>query len=174
MKILRTSLWVLLAWAVPAATIAAAGPYPKSAKDVMAKYLALDADAAGIAAASWPELQAYTTWKQFPNYDTFTVIDGYSIGKVVQGHTRAQVTVIYQTLGQLSDKFVPDVKAETVVFHLNFVDKQWKVDEPQLGPHVKFDVMKRRLEAAAAANPSTQKTNAALIAQIEQARSGAH
>ena len=98
------------------------------------------------------------------------MIDRYEITKTIEGHTRAQVRVTYYPLGQLSDKFTVDTKPENVVFYLNKVHDQWKVDSPPLLPHVSFEVMQKRLNANSAANPKEKKANDALIAQIEAAR----
>jgi len=140
--------------------------YPSTPRAVLEKFLQLDADAAGISSETWPEIARYSTWPGWPAWENFVVIDHYTIGKVMQGSTRAQINVAYQTLGQLSDKFVEDVKTENVAYHLNKVQGQWRVDGPQLPPHVSFDVMKRRLAAA----PNAKASNDALIQQIETAR----
>jgi len=140
--------------------------YPKTPNDVMEKYLALDADAAGLSATTFPELGRYTTWPSAPAWDNFVVIDHYQVGRVLVGTTRAQAMVIYQPLGKMTDTFTPDVQPETVMYHLNKVNGGWKVDNPQLVPHVAWDVMKRRLEAAGAKDPKAKKVNDDLIARI--------
>ena len=158
---------------VLAATVQAAnGVYPSTPRALVEKYLQLDAEAAGLSPETWPELGQYTTFPQSPKWETFVVIDRYEITKVLEGHTRAQVRVTYQALGQLSDKFVKDSKAENVVFYLNKVQDEWKVDSPPLMPHVSFEVMKKRLGTNSAANPKEKTTNDALIRQIEEARRG--
>jgi len=144
--------------------------YPSQPTAVVEQYARLDAEAAGLAPETWPELGQYTTFPQAPKWDTFVVIDRYEIGKAMEGHSRAQVRVTYHPLGQLSDKFIPDTKPELVVFYLNKVQGQWKVDSPALMPHVSFEVMKKRLNTNSAANPKEKKTNDALVQQIEQAR----
>lgn len=168
----RTATYVALA-----ASLILAGPlpaasngYPPTPKGVMEKYLRLDAEAAGLSASTWPELGQYTTWPQALAWDTFVVIDRYQIGKVIQGHTRAQVRVTYQPLGQLSDQFVPGTQPEAVVFYLNKVNGRWKVDGPALMPHVAFEVMKRRLEAKSTSDPKVKKANDDLLRKIVVAR----
>jgi hypothetical protein len=148
----------------------AASEYPASPKALMERYLQLDADAAGLSAATWPELGQYTAFPQAPKWDTFVIIDRYEIGKILEGHTRAQVRVTYSPVGQLSDKFTADSKPETVIFYLNKVQDQWKVDSPALMPHVSYVVMKKRLDQASAANPKSKKANDELLAQITAAR----
>ncbi len=167
----RRSIWALALLTLMGITSSslAAGSYPSTAQGVLERFLALDADAAGLAAQTWPELARYTTWGSAPAWDRFVVIDHYSLGKIMQGSTRAQATVTYQPLGKLSDTFVPDLTPETVVFHLNRVKGEWRVDNP-LPPHVSFAVMQKRLTAASAADPKIKKTNDALILQIEAAR----
>jgi|ERR1035437_6230827 hypothetical protein len=149
--------------AVPAA-------YPSKPKAVVERYLQLDADAAGLAAETWPELGQYTNFPQAPAWESFVVIERYEIGKVLEAHTRAQVRVTYYPLGKLSDKFVPDIQPENIVFFLNKIKEQWKVDSPPLVPHVSYAVMQKRLNANSAANPKEKKTNDALLQQIEAVR----
>jgi hypothetical protein len=168
----KLSCWGLLAGFLIGAAPAGAstGSYPSSPKELVENYLKLDADAAGLAPETWPELGQYTDFPQAPKWEAFVVIDRYEITKIMEGHTRAQVRVTYHPLGQLSDKFTTGTAPENVVFYLNKVKDQWKVDSPPLMPHVSFEVMKRRLNANSAANPKEKKVNDALIAQIEAAR----
>ncbi len=168
----RLPCFVILAGFVLVATRwgIAASDYPSTPQALMERYLQLDAEAAGLSAATWPELGQYTTFPQAPKWDTFVIIDHYEIGKILEGHTRAQVRVTYTPIGQLSDKFTADPKPEMVVFYLNKVQDQWKVDSPPLMPHVSFEVMKKRLNQASAANPKGKKANDALLAQIIAAR----
>jgi hypothetical protein len=168
----RLMCWIVLTGLAltPTRVGADSRDYPSTPKAVIERYLQLDAEAAGLSAATWPELGQYTTFPQAPKWDTFVVIDHFEIVKILEGHTRAQVRVTYSPLGQLSDKFTADTKPEMVVFFLNKVRDQWKVDGPPLMPHVSFEVMKKRLIAGSTANPKEKKTNEALIAQISAAR----
>jgi hypothetical protein len=131
----------------------------------------LDAEAAGLSPSTWPELGQYTNFPQAPKWESFVVIDRYEIGNVLEGHTRAQVRATYHPLGQLSDKFIPGTAPEPVVFYLNKVQGQWKVDSPPIMPHVSFEVMKKRLSTSSAANPKEKKANDVLLQQIENVRS---
>jgi len=153
-----------------AALWAATGGYPSTPKALVEIYARLDSEAAGLSEATWPELGQYTTFPKAPKWETFVVIDRYEIGRVMEGHTRAQVRVTYYPLGKLSDKFATDTRPENVVFYLNKVADQWKVDSPPLVPHVSFEVMKRRLSASSAAGPKEKAAHDALIRQIEAAR----
>ena len=155
--------------ALPAEGIAQGG-YPSSPKALVEQYTRLDAQAAGLSAETWPELGQYTTFPVAPKWDSFVVIERYEIGKVLEGHTRAQVRTTYYPLGKLSDKFIPGTQPETVVFFLNKVKDEWKVDSPALIPHVSYDVMKKRLNANSAANPKEKMANDALLQQIEAVR----
>jgi hypothetical protein len=153
------------------ASVATADNYPATPKALVETYMRLDAEAAGLSPATWPELGQYTNFPQAPKWETFVVIDHYDIDRVMEGHTRAQVRVTYHPLGRLSDKFVPGTAPEPVIFYLNKVQDQWKVDSPPIMPHVSFEVMKKRLNTNSAANPKEKKANDALIQQIEYARS---
>ena len=149
---------------------AASGNYPVSPKELIERYLKLDADAAGLAPETWPELGQYTSFPQAPKWEAFVVIDRYEITKIMEGHTRAQVRVTYRPLGRLSDKFTPGTAPEPTTFYLSKVQDQWKVDSPPIMPHVSFEVMQKRLNAKSATNPKEKKANDALIQQIESVR----
>lgn len=148
---------------------AAADNYPSTPKTLVETYMRLDAEAAGLSPSTWPELGQYTNFPQAPKWESFVVIDRYEIGNALEGHTRAQVRATYHPLGQFSDKFTPGTSPEPVIFYLNKVQGQWKVDTPMM-PHVSFAVMKKRLDARSAANPKEKKANDALIQQIENVR----
>ena len=140
--------------------------HQESPQTVIEKFLQLDSHAAGLSTETWADFAQYTTYSEAPTWDTFIVIDHYELGPVTVGSTRAQAQVIYYPLGKLSETFTPDTHTETVTYHLNQVGDQWKVDSTQLIPHIAWDVMKRRLEAASATDPKVKATNDALIAQI--------
>jgi len=151
--------------------LAIADNYPSTPKALVEMYLRLDAEAAGLSPTTWPELGQYTNFPQAPKWEAFVVIDHYDIDRVMEGHTRAQVRVTYHPLGRFSDKFVPGTNPEAVIFYLNKVQDQWKVDSPPIMPHVSFEVMKKRLETNSATSPKDKKANDALIQQIENVRS---
>jgi len=150
--------------------LVASESYPSTPKALVETYLRLDADAAGLSPATWPEIGQYTNFPQAPKWPAFVVIDRYDIGNVLEGHTRAQARVTYHTIGRLADQFTPNAKLENVVFYLTKVQDQWKVDSPPIMPHVSYEVMKKRLNTSSAANPKTKKANDALLQQIESAR----
>ena len=160
-----------MAWMCAGASApVAASDYPSTPKALVETYLRLDAEAAGLSPSTWPELGQYTNFPQAPKWESFVVIDRYEIGNVLEGHTRAQVRVTYHPLGQFSDKFTPGTASESVIFYLNKVRDQWRVDTPIM-PHVSFVVMKKRLDARSSANPKEKKANDAFIQQIESVRS---
>ena len=149
----------------------AADSYPSTPRALVETYMRLDAEAAGLSPATWPEIGQYTNFPQAPKWETFVVIDRYDIDRVMEGHTRAQVRVTYHPLGRFSDKFTPGTAPEPVVFYLNKVQGLWKVDSPPVMPHVAFEVMRKRLAANSAANPKEKKANDNLLQQIEAVRS---
>jgi|GEM_PF-1832948 len=140
--------------------------YPDQPKEVLNAFLQADAQAAGLSTSTWPEVALYTTWKKAPSWDKFVVISGYEVGDVRTASTRAQIPVTYHKLGSMSATFVPGPGVEQVTFYLNKVDGQWKVDLPELAPHVTADVIRRRLNAASTTDPKTKAANDALISQI--------
>ncbi len=144
--------------------------YPKAPKAVLERFLQLDSSAAGLSPSTYTELVRYTTWGQAPAWDGFVVIDRYEVGKISVGTTRALAMVTYHVLGKLASAFTADTKTEVVSFHINKIDNAWKVDSPQIPPHVSWDVMKKRLEAASVSDPKVKATNDSLIAQIAAAK----
>lgn len=172
----RSLLTDVKVWAVillfSMAGMAQAKEKPLSARGVLEKYLALDADAAGLSQQSWPEFSRYTTWVTAPSWDGFTIISRYEVGRLMEGHTRAQATVTYYPIGKMTTTFAAQSKPESVLYHLNKVGNDWKVDSPQLPPHVDYNVMKRRLEKRSTDDPKAKPANDQLIAQIEAARQG--
>jgi hypothetical protein len=164
--VLKATLLVsLVGWGAFGGCASRASTSAGSPQAVIEKFLQLDSDAAGLSPSTWPEFSQYTTYTEPPKWDTFMVIDHYTLGPVTVGSERAQAQVTYYPIGKLTDHFVADTQPETVSYHLNQVDHQWKVDT-QLIPHVAWDVMKRRLEAASLTNPKAKPTNDALISQI--------
>ena len=140
--------------------------YPKQARGVLAAFLQADSQAVALSEKTWPTLAAYTTWTAMPPWDALVIIDGYDVGETREGSTRAQVDVTYHTRGRLGKTYVADARRENVVFHLNKIDDQWKVDLPQLPPHVSWETMQKRLAQGSVENPQVKASNDALIAQI--------
>ncbi len=170
MKRLASAIFFIGFWA-GTGLWAAEAPYPATPRAVVEEYLRLDAEAAGLSPATWPELGRYTNFPQAPNWESFVVIDRYEIEKVLAAHTRAQVRVTYYPRGQLSDHFTADPAPEHVIFYLIFTQGKWVVDSPPGMPHVAFLVLKKRLNASSAASPKLKKANEVLLQQIESTHS---
>lgn len=107
----------------------------------------LEADGAGQALSSGTAMKkvlVYTIWEDAPGWDTFVLVTSYKIGDSVTQDSKAQVSVTYQVLGELHalDQSIADWKlvkkpvVEKVSFHLERVNGQWKITEPQLAPHL--------------------------------------
>jgi len=124
---------------------------------VIERYLQLDADAARLSESNWPAMQPLVTWPKPLAWDKIVVIESYKIDKIAVGSTRAQASVSYEVLGELSNTFTAGHKHEAAVYHLNLIGNDWKVDGPALKPHVSYEVMKTRL----AGNPLLQQIEAA-------------
>ena len=149
--------------------------YPKDPKGVLSAFLEADSQAAALSPQTWPDLARYTTWHDAPKWDKFTIVDRIEIGDIRTGSTRAQITVTYHDLGVMSaSSFASHPAPEDVVFYINQVNGQWKVDLPQIMPHVSWPVFQKRLNDASATDPKMKAANDALINQIAAAAQQPH
>jgi len=143
------------------AILSAPSVFAASARDqvtaVMNRYLQLDGNADRVSDKNWADVKPVVTWLTPVSWNTVIVITDYRLTRVNVGSTRAQAIVVYTNIGELSDRFTPEKRIETVTYHLNKVGKDWKVDGPVLKPHVLYSVMEQRL----AGNPLLEQLKAA-------------
>ncbi len=140
---------------------------------VVEKYCSLDAQGANFSASN-PNAKAI--FKLLINedeagYDQSVIIKSYKIGKSKVGDKKAEVEVIYSSLGTIgsesSAEKAPHV--ETVTFHLTLVDNSWKIDGLRMPPHISQSWMlahlRRNLREDEKAKKSDPQTKMA-IAEI--------
>jgi hypothetical protein len=151
---MRTALlFYILALTSPAF----AGSYPGSPAAVVAAYIeaddagkALDGDTAG-------QVLKYTTWEDAPGWDSLAVIKSYDIGEVGYDESKASVQITYHLLGQLTGSAFTAKKAdETISFELRKVKGQWKIEKPQLPPHLDVASAMTVLKTIAADDPGAK------------------
>jgi hypothetical protein len=151
---MRTALlFCILALTAPAF----AGSYPGSPAAVVAAYV--EADGAGMALDSTTAGQVlkYTTWEDAPGWDSFAVIKSYDIGEVGYDESKASVQITYHLLGQLAGSaFTAKKTEESVSFELQKVKGQWKIEKPQLSPHLEADSAITFLKTIASDDPSAK------------------
>ncbi len=87
------------------------------------------------------KIKPLTTWTDAPGWDKVTVIKGYRILAVKEDGNKAEVNLVYEVVGNLvSDaiglNFIRDIKEEAVNYVLVKVDSSWKIESPQLEPHI--------------------------------------
>lgn len=140
----------------------------KSAHEALDTYLRLDSEGKGLSSDGFQELKKYTLWEEAPGWDTVTVIGGYSIDSLQTADTRGKASVTYKRLGVLSSRFEPS-GPETVTYFLRQDKGTWRVDGPQLMPHVSLAVIEERLRSAEDVSPDVKKENEALLRQLQSA-----
>lgn len=108
-------------------------------KELLEKYLYLDATGYSVL-HGLDFLLKYTTWPDAPGWDELTVINSYKITPVQQKGSNAYTQffkVTYRTLGICSDiAYTPKIGVQTYLYHVIKVNNQWRVDGPQLEPHL--------------------------------------
>lgn len=106
-------------------------------QDVIRRFCDRDEHGMRLSSAGWKEETTLATWGDAPGWDHVTVIDGFRIGPATVKRDKATVTVVYSVAGFSSDdSFEPARKNETAVYKLVRAGETWKIDEPQLEPHV--------------------------------------
>ena len=95
---------------------------------VVEKFCKADAQGARLSSKTSGQTRSLTTWEDEPGWDKVTVISGFKISKETYFEGKAQVTVIYEVVGKRA--------GEKVTFTLVPVDRQWKIEAPQIEPHV--------------------------------------
>lgn len=149
-----------------------AAPKTEGPKAVLEAYLRLDAEGKGMSSEGLQEMKPYVMWDQAAAWDAIAVIDGYTIGDLQAGATRAKAQVTYRRLGILTEHF-EKAAAESVTYFLRHEGGQWKVDAPQLMPHVDARVMEEHLRRQTDASPEMLKVNQELLKQLEAAHAPA-
>lgn len=98
------------------------------AASVVEKFCTADAQGARLSSKTSDQTRSLTTWEDEPGWDEVTIISGFKISKETYSKGKAQVTVIYDVVGKRVGK--------KVTFTLVPVDRQWKIESPQIEPHV--------------------------------------
>ena len=132
---LRRTLLGLAALALLSAH--AATDEPTTPVEVVQAYLAADAAGLALGGPGVEKLLQSTTWADAPGWDAVTVTKSYSCqpGKETQG--KATVDVTYENVGALSQTaFTAMPDQEKVTYTLVKMEGRWKIDEPQLQPHI--------------------------------------
>lgn len=137
-------------------------------KTTLEAFLQMDAQGKGLSTDGFQEMKAYTMWDQAPGWDTIAVITGYTIDHLQAGENRAKAQVTYKRIGTLANRFEP-AGPETVTYFIRKEGGAWRVDAPQLMPHVDVKVMEDRLKHQEEASPEMMKVNHDLLKQLEAA-----
>ena len=142
---------------------------------VVEKYCSLDAQGANFSTSN---PNARTIFRLLINedeagYDQSVIIKSYKIGRSRITDKKAEVEVIYSSLGTIGSELstIKAPQVETVTFHLARVDNLWKIDGLRIPPHISQSWMiahlRRNLREDERAKQSDPRTKAA-IAEIEK------
>jgi hypothetical protein len=173
----RRAAPALLAFLVTAAAPVASaprGPYPRTPRAVVEAYCKADFDGMQTDSDTWPWFARYATWPDAPGWDTFTIVAGYTVSPA--GPSKARV--VYEVLGVLAgEEARAEPGPEEVVYTLARRGRRWKVDAPQLRPHVSPEVAMRLLDGLERNEfvaPDLEKVRASrdLVRRMAAARSG--
>lgn len=163
-------LFVLLLLVAPVI----AEEYPGAPASVTAAYI--EADGAGLAldGETAPKLLHYTTWKETPGWDSFVVIASYEIGAVGWDREKAKdgdpadVQILYHVLGKIDGMgFTSQPAKEDVTFQLIKRRGRWKIEAPQLPPHLMLPAAISALEAVGAKDDPTGKATLKKLHTLE-------
>ena len=109
------------------------------------------------------------TWSDEGGSDEVTVIAGFDVGAAKTKGDTATVTVTYHTLGISADDFRPAPADETVTFKLVRAAGVWKIDDPQIPPHVSSATIVAHLRQLAREEPARRRELERMIEKIETA-----
>lgn len=146
----RRSLTLFLAGVVLLTARALAEPSaePQTPVEVVKAYLAADARGFALTSDDAKNTLKYTTSTDAPGWDAFSVTEAYSCKASKESDNNATVEVTYQNLGVISGfNFKSDPGKEVVTYKLVKEGDAWKIDEPQLQPHVASSVAMKYLQS---------------------------
>jgi hypothetical protein len=126
-------------------------------QEVVSSYCKEDAAGAQTAADSeedsWlRKIKPLSTWEDAPGWDTFQVIQGFQVLEPTEDPAdKAQVQVEYQVLGKLNSdeegySFQLAKQTKKVTYDLIRTGKTWKIEAPQLEPHISVETAEKMLE----------------------------
>lgn len=114
--------------------------YPAKPEEVVEAFVNADFKGCGLGydvVCKWTEIQKYTLWEDAPGWDMFTVVKEFKIIPISQNSTTAIVKVEYKVIGNVDgSRLIKAKNNEIVKYKLIKVDGLWKIDSPQLPPHV--------------------------------------
>lgn len=118
-------------------------PYPRTPRAVVEAYCKADFDGMQTDSDTWRSFAQYATWPDAPGWDGFTIVSGYTVSPAGP----ARVKVIYAVLGVLEGEEARAApRPKEVVYTLVRRGGRWRVDDPQLEPHVSPEVAMRLLD----------------------------
>ena len=157
MKITTALLWLTLIGGV--AKIGVSGEtsslaYPTTASAVAQDYCMEDANGAGLSSRTIEKIFRFTTWKDGPGWDTAVLISSYRLTSVNQKEKTATVQVVYTVIGDLTPNKLEEKRHDKkVILHLVKNNRQWKIDYPQIPPHIFVQTAVKHLDNLAQDDP---------------------
>lgn len=156
----------------------------RDALKTVQKFVQLDHSGARLDARRHAAVAALTTWRDEPGWDIFIVVSGAAIGRPVQENGKIQARVRYDVEGMMDGSvFTPiaALDAETAsriganvpeTFTLVSTANGWRVESPQLSPHVGFTAARAFAKEMGAENSVQALDDAAYVAKLKGQRAG--
>lgn len=115
--------------------------YPTTPEGVVEAFCKEDFIGTGAGVGDWAKIQQYTTWPDAPGWDESILVVTFKVTKIRENSNTAEVKVEYKSIGRLySDEIGPVFEKtktnEVVIYKLIKKGSQWKIESPQLHPHV--------------------------------------
>lgn len=112
--------------------------------DILDKYMSLDKKGARLEASSLEVLKPYRAWTDEPAWGQVVVITEFKVSHDITeweviGSQEAKIPVTFQVVGAMhweSATFLLEPRNETIFFRVRAYEKQWKIVEPMILPHV--------------------------------------
>ncbi|QQR80301.1 MAG: hypothetical protein IPJ69_13470 [Deltaproteobacteria bacterium] len=137
MKLKILSLFFTMIFSISAQAYSEGIKLGKAGK-VVEKFCRQDSQGVRLSSGENASLYRLTTWEEEPGWDTIKVIKDFHITQETYLNHSAQVSVIYTVTAKQNDEgaFVNTHEEEKVLYKLVKVKDQWKIEGPQLMPHV--------------------------------------
>ncbi len=154
--------------------VCGAQDYPDKPERVVEKYCELDAQGAQISGKQWSIISEYTTWDFAPGWDGCSVISRYTVKKISENQNTAKVKVTYYIIGQYSGgypRWKNIHKARSYIYTLIKQKGFFKIQEPQLEPHICLKTAIKMVKSSLPPFPDKEEKRILRILETEQKKS---
>lgn len=156
----------------------------RDALKTLNRYLSLDRTGARLDQKRYGDMMVLVTWPEEPGWDSFVVISGSTIGRPQLTNGKIASRVRYTVEGimegdtfhpirtldaEMASRFAIGQPAE---FVLTRDSGGWKIESPQLPPHVGFDATRAFVQEIGAENSLRALSDAEYVSKLKGARAG--